>query len=117
MDGTTKAIAKFYDPTECLEREFAHGMFVRVIGLVSKPELNGRLGMPEKYDETSCRWTVHIGDGERLNVKRPNLEAGPPMDNNMEVVIVNVDATDEGLGYLLGKQGQPNNHLANSIMT
>ena len=49
-------------------------MKVEVIGLNSRPELNGKIGEAKEFDVSNCRYNVEIfGSGEIIACKRDNL--------------------------------------------
>lgn len=50
------------------------GMQVRVVGLRSRPELNGRAGSLLEFDVTLDRWNVLLTDGSGLSLKSEHVE-------------------------------------------
>lgn len=53
---------------------FAPGGIVKVVGLKSKPELNGQEGILKDFDQKSGRWPVLLTDGTQKLFKEDNLE-------------------------------------------
>jgi len=50
------------------------GLRIRVVGLATRPELNGQLGTLEVYDEGRRRWKVAMDDGSVKLFRMANLE-------------------------------------------
>ncbi|CAE8635335.1 unnamed protein product [Polarella glacialis] len=61
-------------PASASSLQLAAGMRIRVIGLSSRPELNGREGTLLELDESIDRWNVAMDDGSGLSLRPVNLE-------------------------------------------
>jgi hypothetical protein len=63
--------------------ELVGGQAVRLVGLQSRPELNGAEGITLRFDPEAGRWLVRLADGDGKSLKPTNLEAlwprGPPL--------------------------------------
>lgn len=64
--GNFKAVGK--------PRAFNEGTRVQIIDLVSKPELNEKVGECETFDMETSRWQVRLGSGLRIKVKETNIQ-------------------------------------------
>jgi len=57
------------------------GAEVRVAGLTGMPSLNGTVGICQRLDETSGRWTVRLPAGDKA-LRRENLEVAGAVGSN-----------------------------------
>ena len=69
------------------------GKRVRVVGIKSRPELNGKCGLADGYNAAKGRIRVllDVNPGEPMMLKPANLEAEAPLDG-MRVVVVGLKA-------------------------
>jgi rhodanese-related sulfurtransferase len=59
--------------------ELKIGVRVLLHSLKGAPELNGKIGTCDEFNEGSGRWKVTLANGEQKNVKPDNLEAQRPV--------------------------------------
>ncbi len=68
--------ADFLSPKGCPMADLHVGLRVRLVGLVARPEYNGRLGTVVSFNAESERYSVRLDDGPvELALKRSSLEA------------------------------------------
>ena len=62
-----------------VEEQLAEGQRVRLIALMSRPDLNGRVGSVVAWSAERGRYTVSV-QGEMIALKRVNLAPAPPVE-------------------------------------
>lgn len=73
----------FAEINPCFESRFPIGLEVRAVGLAAKPELNGRKGTVQKYDEAKLRVGVEFAPPfGLLAIKHSNLELVDPAERS-----------------------------------
>ena len=86
--GTSVAPQEFVDglqagveTPEWREDELAEGCVVRVVGLLSKTQYNGKEGRLGKFIPRTGRWECNLHDGSALQIKSANIE---PLSRTLE---------------------------------
>lgn len=60
---------------ELMAVDIQAGCSVQISGLHNAPELNGCIGIAEKFDAAASRWTVRLANGDAKRVRQGNLQA------------------------------------------
>jgi len=74
-DGGVKIHARPSTPPRPCEAVLEEGDFVRLRGLINKPELNGAVGLAEGFNDCKGRWRISLESGdEDILVRVANLQ-------------------------------------------
>ena len=77
VDGLADAIElahqRAYPRHEAVQGAVRGGMSVRLMGLQSRADLNGEVGIALRFSEASGRWLVRLKDGDGKQLKPDNL--------------------------------------------
>jgi hypothetical protein len=73
MKRATKSIVDNLTEPEPVDRAISNGAYAKLVGLMSRPELNGQLVLVQEWDADLRRYEVQFEDGSEGMIREANL--------------------------------------------